>query len=216
MLARTEMKHRFGVMAAERALDLIRRIKNNLEVSKAKAEAKRKAALIHRSGNFTLKAETRAIIAKLKDVDWYSRVGNPTKDDRVRQVLSWEEAIALDVERDWENTTLQAANEVRHSIQAASWAEYHSWNEVVGFLKLELEPIWHHMNIASERQTNARSQYKQIRASTRWDILHWGIESEFSEFNPPGFFSQLGEWYIRGHFPCGWHGKYPGGNLIVF
>lgn len=197
-------------------MKLLDRIKSELEASKARTKAKRKAALVFRSGNFTLKPETRTMIARLKNIDWYSHVGSPAGHDGVRQVNSWDEAIALDANREWENTTLEASNEIGTSIQAVSWDEYQRWNEVVGFLKLELEPVWRQIKAAAQRQTTTRQQYKEIFNSTRWDIVHWGIELEFSEFNPPGLFGQLGEWYIHGHFPCGWEGEYPNGRLIVF
>ena len=43
-------------------------------------------------------------------------------------------------------------------------------------------------------------------------VLLWDIFSD-------GFFRKLAFWYLQGHFPCGWKGKYsefPNGKLVVF
>ena len=55
-----------------------------------------------------------------------------------------------------------------------------------------------------------------LESPTNWTILHMTMEYEYMDVNPLGFFSEVGGWYLRGHFPCGWEGSFPEGRLIVY
>lgn len=37
-----------------------------------------------------------------------------------------------------------------------------------------------------------------------------------SDLYPPGFFASNANWYVRGHFPCGWRGEFPKGQLVIY
>jgi hypothetical protein len=49
-----------------------------------------------------------------------------------------------------------------------------------------------------------------------WDILHVCMESEFADSYPPGFYASQAYWYFKGHFPCGWEGDFPIGQIVVY
>lgn len=49
-----------------------------------------------------------------------------------------------------------------------------------------------------------------------WDVLYMAMEYEFAEVIPPSFFDTMAAFYLHGHFPCGWEGSWPEGELIVF
>ncbi|MFO1488056.1 MAG: hypothetical protein U1F65_06230 [Verrucomicrobiota bacterium] len=49
-----------------------------------------------------------------------------------------------------------------------------------------------------------------------WDILCMALEHEFAEVVPVSFFDAMGACYLHGHFPCGWEGNWPEGQLMVY
>jgi hypothetical protein len=49
-----------------------------------------------------------------------------------------------------------------------------------------------------------------------YDITGVCMEAEYADVCPSGFFTHIGDWYLRGHFPCGWWGMFPQGRLVVY
>jgi hypothetical protein len=47
-------------------------------------------------------------------------------------------------------------------------------------------------------------------------LVHACVEQEYADVVAPAFFSRLAEWYLRGHYPCGWLGDYPDGKIMVY
>lgn len=48
------------------------------------------------------------------------------------------------------------------------------------------------------------------------DVLGACMENEYADLIPPKLFKDRIDWYLAGHFPCGWEGDFPEGSLIVF
>ena len=57
---------------------------------------------------------------------------------------------------------------------------------------------------------------KVFEDTVQWDILGVCMEAEYADIFQPGFYASQAYWYINGHFPCGWEGKFPNGKLIVY
>lgn len=61
---------------------------------------------------------------------------------------------------------------------------------------------------------------KLIMDSIHYDVLmiimKLIINKKFSSDSEPKFFNELLKVYQRGNFPCGWHGKYPHGKLLIY
>ena len=55
----------------------------------------------------------------------------------------------------------------------------------------------------------------KFEACVKWDLLGYCRDLEYGD-NPNSFFLRQGDIYLRGHFPCGWNGKYPNGWLVVY
>jgi hypothetical protein len=49
-----------------------------------------------------------------------------------------------------------------------------------------------------------------------WDALGAVMTSFYIDCKPPTFYLKLFEVYRSGHFPCGWKGGWPQGDLLVF
>jgi len=155
---------------------------------------------------------TLATLDQLENADWFSRVG--VKDAAIAIVLSsWEEAIAHSSSLEWENLRLEAANQYCEHLSERSNVRFERWNEVVREVKKVVVPL-------VQRKINAVVRTNRLPKSfedtVNWDILHVLVESEYADVYPPGFYAGQAYWYVKGHFPCGWQGGFPGGVPIVY
>ena len=55
-----------------------------------------------------------------------------------------------------------------------------------------------------------------VKSRIQWDILHIIVADTFKNYFNMEFYYVLLEVYKNGQFPCGWHGKYPYGSIMIF
>jgi hypothetical protein len=159
-----------------------------------------------------MKPQTRATLQQLEEASWFSKVG--IADSSAVVVLeSWYEAMRSCTSPDWEDLCLQAANEYRARIAETDSAQLNLWNERVALIKEVSIPL---VRRKIESVSAQRELGKAFEEVVQWDILHACMEAEYSDVYPPGFNASQAYWYVRGHFPCGWHGAFPAGKLIVY
>jgi hypothetical protein len=128
-------------------------------------------------------------------------------------VTSWEEALEWHGEGTWEDVHLEGANLIGEAICAKSVERYQNWNAVVELVTPFVEGLVEE----KVRETVQRVGLdKAFIDSVLWDIVNLAVEAEYSDLIAPGFFTRLGEWYERGHWPCGWDGPMTGGRLVIY
>lgn len=49
-----------------------------------------------------------------------------------------------------------------------------------------------------------------------WDILEIVMAYTFEDCLEPTFYSEILKIYQNGFFPCGWRGKFPHGNMLIY
>lgn len=155
---------------------------------------------------------TIATFAEIDGVDWFANVG--TKDSaNVNFVSSWKDAVGSCTGEAWQYLCNEAANQYRLRLLERDKLRFTKWNEIVREVKKTSVPL-------VLRKTQAVVHVNKLPQgfidTVQWDILHLGMESEFADIYPPGFFASLAYWYSNGHFPCGWLGEFPKGRPIVF
>ncbi|MCU0522657.1 MAG: hypothetical protein MUF84_18445 [Anaerolineae bacterium] len=155
---------------------------------------------------------TLATLDQLREADWFSTVGvNDTETAIV--VGSWDDAISLCAMDDWQDLLLEAANQYCSRLAERSPSRFGAWNDVVAQVKLATVPL------VEERTSSvvaANNLPKVFVHTVQWDVLHVCMEAEYADVFPPGFFASQAYWYVKGHFPCGWDGKFPEGRIIVY
>ena len=155
---------------------------------------------------------TLRTIEKLEKATWFSHVGE--KDTAAAIVLSsWEEAIERCASIEWENLCLEASNQYRARLLERSKERFIRWNDVVAELKPVTIPFVHHKLGSVVREYDLPKVFED---TVQWDILGVCLEAEYADVYPPGFYASQAYWYVKGHFPCGWEGKFPEGRLIIF
>lgn len=161
---------------------------------------------------------TIATIERLEKANWFINVGqslvlDPQVTDKVITCKSWKEAMQHSSKLSWENIQLEAANSLRAKIIKADPKRFHVWNDKVIALKPTAFQMIDQKSSFVIQQNNLPEGFKH---TVQWDILHLLMEAEYSDIVKPTFFAAQAYWYVTGRFPCGWKGKFPEGQLIVF
>jgi len=157
---------------------------------------------------------TSRALAQLEEANWFSRVGVDDAEGFAVVVPSWQEAVTLCASPETKNLWLEAANQYRLRLLERSKERYLQWNNIAN----EIRPI---VNSFVSRKVEAvvreNNLPKEFEHHVRWEIAHLFMECEFADVYAPGFFASHAYWYIAGHFPCGWRGRFPDdGKLVVY
>ena len=153
---------------------------------------------------------TIELLEKLDSFEWFGNVG--VRDTTKAIVVnSWEEAIASAATLDWENTQLDASNNFTCSLVAVFRPLLDNfWNEYVDMIKPLSVPL------VDRKISQETADRELLTQCAEWDVLHACMETQYLDHVPPGFYSKHIEWYLGGHFPCGWSGEFPEGKPIIF
>ncbi len=173
---------------------------------------------------YELKTTTILKIQELKALNWFSSIGE-YQLEAVSRVYSWQEAVdLLDKEDEWGsycygNFVLNLQNEVSRAkafFETGSFRPYESnWNECVesarehttAMRKDVIEPKLKEFGSpsiaapASIIESLSVSFLMAVESLPRIDNL---------------YISKIYKYWADGHFPCGWRGEYPDGELVVF
>jgi hypothetical protein len=156
---------------------------------------------------------TAGFLRDLGESDWFRNVGRAAPLGDVVVLSSWEEAIASSATQEWEDVTLEAANQFGVMLRKRGAEIYNQWNEKAAGCKPYVVAL---MERKMEKVLATREFPKSFTDSVRWDLLHVCIAFEFSDVLPAGFWGEIGELYLSGRFPCGWEGVFPAGRIIIF
>ncbi|MCX3311049.1 hypothetical protein ORN12_18995 [Pantoea vagans] len=155
---------------------------------------------------------SRIAVSRLKKIKWFFNVGKKSHLKNLRQVANESEFRKHMTSVDWENTTLEAGNEITGYLAKKHNREYQEWNilvrEAKGIIDAEIIPLIKLTNNVSE---------EIIFDNVKWDLVNFLMEDVYKEyFKHEHFFELLIEVYEYGHIPCGWEGKWPSGRLIIY
>jgi|SRR6516225_7560022 hypothetical protein len=156
--------------------------------------------------------KTLATLNKLEKAEWFSKLG--VKDTDAAIILSsWREAIEHCSSIEWENLNLEATNQYCQRLIERSKDRYAQWNNIVLELKKTTVPFVQRKIEAVVRENNLPKVFER---TVQWDILGVCIEAEYADVYPPGYYASQAYWYVKGHFPCGWEGQFPQGQLVIY
>lgn len=155
---------------------------------------------------------------RLSEVDWFCNCGSPPHLDltmALRAVDSWHAALESAATIDWENVELEAQNQLTMWLHGHDNDNYQQWNVIVQSHKdTVLNPLIEE-TIRPFRVENALDEV--LIAAVQWDILGALMENSYLHSgHSVFFFLELLRVYEAGHFPCGWIGDWPSGELIVY
>lgn len=157
----------------------------------------------------------QTIFERICKINWFYNCGNEicNMDITHDRVKNWKEAVRKCKGTTWENTQLEASNSLTMAL-SRDWREkYRMWNDITDQAKELFMPVV--IPIISE-YVNGKALDISVLHCVQWDILAAMMEYVYSPYVRPGFYMELLKVYEAGHFPCGWKGKWPDGNLIIY
>lgn len=156
-----------------------------------------------------------SFISELFAIDWFSRCGKGPFVSPLSgiQVSSWSEAIKLSSATEWENTTLEARNDLTQFLHSNYLNLDRNWSVITRQAKASVI-----CPLTEQHWTPFAVQHglgKNFLNCVQWDILAACMENAYRQCDGlPSFFSEILNVYRAGHYPCGWSsGEYPSGHL---
>lgn len=156
------------------------------------------------------------VVKRLLNCDWLSNCGRTDVEIPGVQCewVTKNEAFKKISGLKWENTCLEGQNEVTRYLFLNHNEEYNrKWNERVEYIKETYVPVV---------EKNVREKLKQyefseeILTDIRFNVIGILVVSSYKEYYHSVFFEKLLDIYTSGHLPCGWHGRYPKGVIMVY
>lgn len=155
---------------------------------------------------------TKETLEELERAQWFRKVGQ--KDTQVAIVLSsWEEAIKSCASDAWQDLLLEAANRYTEKLASISRERFRQWNAIVQKVDATVISL---VDRKTAQVIEENQLPKVFKDTVEWDILHLAMEAEYADVYEPGFFASQAYWYVQGHFPCGWEGAFPEGQLVIY
>jgi hypothetical protein len=155
-------------------------------------------------------------LASIDSVPWFSRCGAATDFDipvLAQSVGSWDEAMEACKSEESAEAFHEARNALSSYLHVHHNRRFQSWNEIVVEAKQRCigpleRSVW--QPFARERSLDEIFVHR-----VRWNVLGAVIEHEYQDCQgAPVFAMHLLNVFRHGHFPCGWLGAWPTGNLL--
>jgi hypothetical protein len=158
------------------------------------------------------------VAARVNAIDWFAHCGEPLSLDlsvEFRQIKSWPQAMKSGKARAWENAELEAQNQLTLWLHLHDHENYQKWNDIVRAHKKAVITPLVEKKIAPFQARHGLDIV--LVHSVQWDIIGALMENSYmASGHPAFFFLELLMVYEAGHFPCGWKGDWPQGELVVF
>jgi len=156
------------------------------------------------------------IFQRLAKIRWFSKCGQKPEGnfgfDNLEIAANWEVAKGYLTSLNWENATLEARNKITEKLSSKYQNEFQYWNKLTNEARDRLTKEIMPQIIAFQEHNVLPDRFNKC---VRWDILAAVMETTYKRCLSPGFFSKLLAIYEDGHFPCGWRGEWPQGNVIL-
>lgn len=155
---------------------------------------------------------SQSAVDRLLKINWFLYVGKNIDIPNVALATSANEAGYYLAEPEWENVTLEAANDMSGYLATNKTAIFQEWNDVAKEAKIifekKIKPNILHLSNFDNTLLNQ---------CLEWDVIHYLIEDFYrKQLKNDLFFNRLISIYELGHMPCGWVGDWPNGKLIVY
>ncbi|MCE9582628.1 MAG: hypothetical protein K8T20_09065 [Planctomycetes bacterium] len=152
------------------------------------------------------------LYASLEAAPWFAKAGM-TEKAPVQWAPAWADAAKACSDPAWEQISRLSATMLFEAVVKGLPDGAFNWTKAV----VEFQPL-----VADLLKRKAGEVVKReklppvVLSSLAWTVQHALLEAEFSDAVGHGWFGALAVWLVRGHFPCGWVGKWPdGGTLVV-
>ncbi|MEK8215211.1 hypothetical protein [Paenibacillus sp. FSL L8-0463] len=153
---------------------------------------------------------------RVAKVRWFENCGKeirePYFEGNIIIVDSWTKA-QKGINGKWDNLKLEIRNNLTGTLHERWRNEYREWNTITLEAKAVLQK-----GVLNELKSyvSANNINYSVYESVEWDLLCVLMEYAYSDLVAPGFYFKMFDVYEAGHLPCGWKGKWPEGNVLIF
>jgi hypothetical protein len=177
-----------------------------------KADNQTQLVSMMRTASF-MNTKTKKLLEDLESAHLFHAIGQKDRQEW-GYAVSWMDAMAHCVGSSWSNTLIGSLNRLSEKVLAQSKSRYQDWHTV----DFEIRPLI--LALAKKKTADLMSSKPlpdKFMYSVFADFLGVAMEAEYSDIVAPGFCTNMiFDCYLKGHFPCGWEGKFPAGRLIVY
>lgn len=148
-------------------------------------------------------------VTAFRDLDWFHACGKPLGSaDVIKFGGTWNGAIKKAKQKQSENAWFDFWNGLSEVLSVKDRDRFNQWNE---FHKT-FHPIVLELFESAKNNSKGLAPPEFIKG----DLVTLFIGLKYSDIAPPKYFAERATWYLAGHLPCGWEGKPPQGQLIVY
>lgn len=154
---------------------------------------------------------------KLIECNWLENCGTKRKCQysfEAYQVMDTHKMLKNIQSIKWENACLDKRGYLTEYLCLNVQGEYDRyWNTTVRTIKANYLPkILDKIQVA----IGDNNLPEEVMQDIRFNVLNIFMAEFYSAYYVSEFSKQLLEIYLSGHLPCGWHGKYPDGMIMMF
>jgi len=156
------------------------------------------------------------IYEQISKINWFCNCGNEINTSiniNCEYSKNWKLASANCKSSKWENVQTETRN-IMTSLLDRDWSDkFQMWNNIGAQAKQLCKTG---VTPKIEEYINNKSLDVIVLHSIEWDIITAMMEYAYSPYVKSGFYTELLKVYENGNFPCGWKGKWPDGNLLIY
>jgi hypothetical protein len=148
--------------------------------------------------------EWSSLYRQLMDLQWFAHVGDHVvseEDPSLQRVVNWSDAAKwTESEISWWCLN-EASNVLSLHLNDNHNAEYQNWNTRIRSIAPVVEAIIHEkveLSIPMELRSS------RIREWVKSQLTRAYMECAYSSISSVELVCGQIEWYLKGHFPCGW------------
>jgi hypothetical protein len=163
----------------------------------------------------------RAFLESIKDVPWFSQVGQPTEPDSKLTRVGFD-FLAEHHEApyaSWGTALVGAESRIERLVfDSRRLGEWDAIRKVVKLPTQWLDDFYLGLNEQHPGYYGDSCLYAHELVDPPIRLL-WGAVDEImvADLQPDlSFFGSLVPWLRRGHWPCGWQGEWPQGKLVLW
>lgn len=149
----------------------------------------------------------------IEQVPWFSRCDIKEQIDvpiQCRQVETLSEAKAnWDDRYGWQNVLIDTLNQLSLYLHDHHRRKYQKWNKIAKEAERLREGVVYPM-------ADRIGMNESLKITIRYVVGGYLLEEYYqaNDCNPPRTYDKWLEVCKKGHFPCGWDGKWPDGTLL--
>jgi len=158
-----------------------------------------------------MKPNTNELLLRLEKTDWFCNAGRPVEtSSEVAQVKTWTEALEVYATQASDDARLEAKNELTVYLDKHHRDGLSLWNHKIDELRpLVIKLMDKKLATPAIRGRMPREVGKDFLDALRWELMNMCMSREYEDLVRTRYYGLLEQWFLAGHFPCGWIGDVP-------